>query len=87
MRVAYGHEIVSDDDPYVEIAKDSGYALTHCGPPGGTPVDMFPIRRPFTLCIYYPTYSSHSPAPPFMVPWHLLCYESKGVQCCNSEIA
>ncbi len=44
MRIAYGHQILSDDDPYVDIAKGSGHALSHCGPPGNTPVDLFPFR-------------------------------------------
>lgn len=43
--IAYGHEILSDADPYVQITADSSYAITHCGPPGGTLVDLFPIRR------------------------------------------
>lgn len=48
LHIAYGHEILSEDDPYVQITADSSYAITHCGPPGGTPVDLFPIcRLPF----------------------------------------
>ncbi|KAJ3574049.1 hypothetical protein NP233_g2020 [Leucocoprinus birnbaumii] len=47
IRIAYGHEIKSDDDPYIKIAEDSGYALTHCGPPGGTPIDLFPALQHF----------------------------------------
>jgi len=45
LHIAYGHEILSDADPYVQITADSSYAITHCGPPGGTLVDLFPIRR------------------------------------------
>ncbi|KAJ3574043.1 hypothetical protein NP233_g2018 [Leucocoprinus birnbaumii] len=45
MSIAYGHEILSDDDPYVQIAADSGYSLSHCGPAGSTPVDLFPILQ------------------------------------------
>ncbi|KXN91602.1 O-methylsterigmatocystin oxidoreductase [Leucoagaricus sp. SymC.cos] len=47
MRITYGHEIVSDNDHYMKIAEDSGYALTHCGPAGATPVDLFPILQYF----------------------------------------
>ncbi|KAJ3574063.1 hypothetical protein NP233_g2019 [Leucocoprinus birnbaumii] len=49
-RVAYGHEINSNDDPYLKIAEDSGYALTHCGPVGATPVDLLPILQYFPSC-------------------------------------
>lgn len=45
MRVAYGHQITSDDDPYVKIAQDTGYALSNGGSPGSTPVDFFPLRK------------------------------------------
>ena len=41
--IAYGYEVLSDDDPYLQLARESGYALSHCGAPGGTPVDLFPI--------------------------------------------
>ncbi|KAF9460615.1 cytochrome P450 CYP621A2 [Collybia nuda] len=47
MRLAYGHQITSDDDPYVKIAEDTGYALSNGGPPGSTPVDFFPFLRKF----------------------------------------
>ncbi len=43
MRIAYGHQIISDDDEFVRIAHDSGYTLNNSGPPGGTAVDLFPI--------------------------------------------
>lgn len=41
--VVYGYEVLSDDDPYLQLSRESGYALSHCGPPNGTPVDLFPI--------------------------------------------
>ncbi|KDQ25622.1 hypothetical protein PLEOSDRAFT_1078104 [Pleurotus ostreatus PC15] len=47
MRIAYGHQIVSDDDEFVQIAHDSGYTLNNAGPPGGTAVDLFPILMNF----------------------------------------
>ncbi|KAF5347272.1 hypothetical protein D9756_009969 [Leucocoprinus leucothites] len=47
IRIAYGHEIKSDDDPYIKIVEDTGHAVTHCGPPGSTPVDLFPILQYF----------------------------------------
>lgn len=60
MRIAYGHEVVSDDDPYVEIARESGYAFTHCGPAGSTPVDLFPIREFVFPDFYQPTDGGYS---------------------------
>ncbi|TFK32217.1 cytochrome P450 [Crucibulum laeve] len=45
MQIAYGHQIVKDDDPYIQIAKDTGYALSSCGPPGSTPVDLLPFLQ------------------------------------------
>ncbi|KAG6862109.1 hypothetical protein C0995_005921 [Termitomyces sp. Mi166 len=47
MRVAYGHQITSDDDPYLRIAQDSSHAISHAGPPGNTPVDFFPFLKYF----------------------------------------
>ncbi len=79
MRVAYGHEILSDDDPYIEIAKNSGHALTHCGPPGNTPIDLFPIRRRFPLPHYHQAHSICSPTLSFVVPRHVFRYQGKGV--------
>ncbi|KAJ8081650.1 hypothetical protein PM082_007496 [Marasmius tenuissimus] len=48
MRVAFGHQIKSHDDVFLEIADGIADALTNCGPPGNTPVDFFPwlIRLP-----------------------------------------
>lgn len=43
--ITYGHEILSDDDPYVQLAAENRYVITHCGTPGGTPVDLFPILQ------------------------------------------
>jgi hypothetical protein len=45
MRVAYGHHLASDDDPYMKIMLDAGHALSNGGPPGSTPVDFFPFRE------------------------------------------
>lgn len=45
MQVAFGHEVVSDDDPYLEIARQCAYAVSNCGPIGNTPVDLFPLRE------------------------------------------
>ncbi|PPQ76379.1 hypothetical protein CVT26_015387 [Gymnopilus dilepis] len=45
LRIDYGHEIVSDDDPYLKITADVGYCLTHCVPPGSNLVDLLPIMK------------------------------------------
>ncbi|KAL0575890.1 hypothetical protein V5O48_006090 [Marasmius crinis-equi] len=42
MRAAFGHQIKSDDDVFLEIANGVAYAFSNCGPPGNTPVDFFP---------------------------------------------
>lgn len=44
MRVTYGHQILSDDDEYVKLANISLESVSEVGVPGGTPVDLFPIR-------------------------------------------
>ena len=50
MQVAYGHQITSNEDPYLQITEDIGHALSNAGSPGNTPVDFFPFRK--RLLIY-----------------------------------
>lgn len=38
MTVAFGHTITSDDDPYIQIANDTAYALGNSGAPAGRPI-------------------------------------------------
>jgi hypothetical protein len=45
MRVVYGHQITSEEDPYLDIAERVGHAISNIGSPGSTPVDFFPIRE------------------------------------------
>ena len=45
MQVTYGHQITSDEDPYIDIAEKTSFALSNAGPPGNTPVDFFPFRE------------------------------------------
>ncbi|KAG6836263.1 hypothetical protein H0H93_009664 [Arthromyces matolae] len=45
MRLTYGHEITSNDDPYMDITDKVGHALGNVGPPGGTAIDLFPFLR------------------------------------------
>ncbi|KAF9443654.1 cytochrome P450 [Macrolepiota fuliginosa MF-IS2] len=48
VRIAFGHDMYSENDSnYDEIIRDNGDAFTQCGPPGGTPVDLFPILQNF----------------------------------------
>ncbi|KXN82394.1 O-methylsterigmatocystin oxidoreductase [Leucoagaricus sp. SymC.cos] len=47
VRIAFGHDILSADDPYAKITGSNSYILHHCGPPGGTPVDLFPFLQYF----------------------------------------
>ncbi|KAG6848244.1 hypothetical protein H0H93_001985 [Arthromyces matolae] len=43
MRVTYGHRITRDDDVYFEMMEEISHSLGNAGPPGNTPVDLFPI--------------------------------------------
>ncbi|KAF4609085.1 hypothetical protein EYR40_001438 [Pleurotus pulmonarius] len=36
MRIAYGHQILSDDDEFFRLVEDVAYAQNNGGPPGGT---------------------------------------------------
>ena len=45
MRIAYGHQIVSDDDEFFRLVEDVAYAQNNGGPPGGTVADYFPICK------------------------------------------
>ncbi|KAL0954544.1 hypothetical protein HGRIS_003509 [Hohenbuehelia grisea] len=47
MKVAYGLDITPENDKYLEIADDSTFMLNNSGPPGGTPVDLFPFLQHF----------------------------------------
>lgn len=44
MRVTYGHQILSDDDEYLELANTIQESATEVGVPGVTLVDLVPIR-------------------------------------------
>ncbi|KAJ7136240.1 cytochrome P450 [Mycena filopes] len=46
-RITVGHQIVSPDDPYVQITNAIYQAISRTGPPGGSPVDLFPFLRHF----------------------------------------
>ncbi|KAG6903267.1 hypothetical protein C0995_000162 [Termitomyces sp. Mi166 len=47
IQICYGHQIVSNDDPYLKIAEDCCRIAKEVGPPSTTPVDLFPILRYF----------------------------------------
>ncbi|KAJ7747776.1 cytochrome P450 [Mycena metata] len=46
-RLTVGHEIVTDDDPYLKLTKAIYQALSRTGPPGNSPIDLFPFLRHF----------------------------------------
>ncbi|GLB44301.1 putative cytochrome p450 [Lyophyllum shimeji] len=51
MRIAYGHDVASDDDPCVKLVDEVGLALTQAGNVGATSVlDFFPFLK------YMPTW-------------------------------
>lgn len=45
MEITYGHRIMSDDDPYIEIAQGVNQIVADAGNPGMTPVDLLPFRK------------------------------------------
>ncbi|KAF9464219.1 cytochrome P450 [Collybia nuda] len=47
IRLVSGHQIVSDDDPYIQMAENVGYTASNSGPPGATAVDFFPFLQRF----------------------------------------
>lgn len=49
VQVAYGHQIVSDDDPYVSLAQDAQEKFSLAATPNTFAVDWFPIRRYYIL--------------------------------------
>ncbi|KAJ8520580.1 hypothetical protein ONZ45_g2645 [Pleurotus djamor] len=68
MRIAIGHQVLSDDDEFVKIASDVGRAMNEGGVPGITAVDWFPFRQPlFSVC----SIASHKPKPTvqYMPSW------------------
>ncbi|KAL0947285.1 hypothetical protein HGRIS_013405 [Hohenbuehelia grisea] len=45
IKIAYGMDIVSEDDEYVKIAEESADVLNNSGSPGGTPIDLMPFLQ------------------------------------------
>ena len=43
LRIDHGHDIISDDDPYLKIMSDITYTITHCATPMSNIVDLLPI--------------------------------------------
>ena len=44
MKMAYGHQIRSDDDDYIKIAENTSRCMARSGAAGATPPDFMPIR-------------------------------------------
>ncbi|KAF9002170.1 cytochrome P450 [Cyathus striatus] len=47
VKIAYGKDIDTDDDPYIDIFVKALDSVTACGPLGGTPIDFMPFLRYF----------------------------------------
>lgn len=47
--MAYGHQVVSDDDPYLHIADRLNSMIAGVGAQGSNMVDLFPICTPTTF--------------------------------------
>ncbi|KAJ8522796.1 hypothetical protein ONZ45_g689 [Pleurotus djamor] len=47
LRVAYGHQVVSDDDDYLRLIKEAVTVTQVCGMPASTFLDYFPVFRFF----------------------------------------
>jgi hypothetical protein len=43
IKIAYGHQILSDDDEYIKISEANSQAVSRSGAPGTTPPDFMPI--------------------------------------------
>jgi hypothetical protein len=42
-KLAYGHQIHSDDDEYIKLAENASLAITRSGAPGMAPPDLLPF--------------------------------------------
>ncbi len=42
MKIAYGHQIETDDDEYIKMTENVSLAHVDAGDPGTAPVDFFP---------------------------------------------
>ncbi|KAF4600000.1 hypothetical protein EYR40_007106 [Pleurotus pulmonarius] len=45
MRIAYGHQIRSDNDEYIQVGTEGANSLLVGGTPGATVIDLFPILK------------------------------------------
>ncbi|KAJ8081558.1 hypothetical protein PM082_007403 [Marasmius tenuissimus] len=54
MRAAYGHQVKSEDDVFMVMGERVSYLLNNCGPPGNTPVDLFPWLRHLPSWLPFP---------------------------------
>ena len=43
--ITCGIAITSDDDPYIDLAKNAQYVLDNAGSIGITAIDIFPVRK------------------------------------------
>ncbi|KAF8885537.1 cytochrome P450 [Gymnopilus junonius] len=45
LRINYGHELISNNDPYFKVVSDAAYCIVHCATPGSNLVDLLPIMK------------------------------------------
>ncbi|KZT40804.1 cytochrome P450 [Sistotremastrum suecicum HHB10207 ss-3] len=57
MKIAYGFEVVSEDDQAMREAEDAVKSLEVIGTPGSHPIDMFPILGKLPLWIWGQTFA------------------------------
>ena len=88
IKIAYGHDIVSDDDYFLRLTGDIGYILHNSGPAGNTPIDWVPSRKllPPEVASCYVLTETNSPAFSFVVPRHILRQFCKKMEARSQEI-
>ncbi|TDL27032.1 cytochrome P450 [Rickenella mellea] len=60
LNVAYGHQVVDDDDPYAAVVERTNMLVSNSGNPGATLVDFIPILRFFPAWFPGARYMRHA---------------------------
>jgi hypothetical protein len=85
-QIVAGHRITSNDDPYLRLSDMITQAITEMGPPGGSPLDFFPIRENVDGIVHSQTRSMlYSPVLPSLVPWSTPCWCCQGLEIHNAR--
>lgn len=45
LRIIYGRDVKTNDDPYLKTMSDVAYCMSQCANPGSNPVDLMPFRE------------------------------------------